>query len=97
MEEFVRGDIVIVPFPFTDLTKLKRRPSLVLAKVKEDVILCQVTSKLNNDPLGIFLENEDTILRSLIASSMVKPYKIFTLKESLVDYKIDQLSKIKIK
>jgi len=46
LEEFVRGDIVVVPFPFSDLTEAKRRPALVLAELEgEDRILCQITSQ----------------------------------------------------
>ena len=41
MEEFVKGDVVIVPFPFSDLTQAKRRPALVIASLSgADVILC---------------------------------------------------------
>jgi mRNA interferase MazF len=45
MARFVKGDIVVVPFPFSDLTQAKRRPALVIAELKgNDVILCQITS-----------------------------------------------------
>jgi len=46
MERFVKGDIVVIPFPFSDLSQHKRRPAMVLADLKgEDLILCQITSK----------------------------------------------------
>jgi len=34
MERFVKGDVVVIPFPFSDLTGAKRRPALVIANLK---------------------------------------------------------------
>ena len=31
MGKFVKGDIVVIPFPFSDLSGSKRRPALVIA------------------------------------------------------------------
>ena len=46
MEGLIAGDVVVVPFPFTDLTSQKVRPALVLASLdRGDVLLCQITSK----------------------------------------------------
>ncbi|WP_235335003.1 MULTISPECIES: type II toxin-antitoxin system PemK/MazF family toxin [Aphanizomenon] len=50
MEEFIKGDVVIVPFPFSDLTQTKRRPALVIATLQgNDLILCQITSQSVSD------------------------------------------------
>ncbi len=47
MAKFVRDDVVVVPFPFSDLTQTKRRPALVIAPLAgNDVILCQITSQI---------------------------------------------------
>lgn len=35
MAKFVRGDVVVLPFPFTDLSSSKKRPSVILADIKE--------------------------------------------------------------
>ena len=43
MARFVKGDVVVVPFPFSDLSHAKRRPALVIASLKgDDAILCQI-------------------------------------------------------
>ncbi len=45
MERFMKGDVVVVLFPFSDLTQAKRRPALVIAELEgDDLILCQITS-----------------------------------------------------
>ncbi len=45
MEKLVKGDVVVIPFPFSDLTQTKRRPSLIIAELEgDDLILCQITS-----------------------------------------------------
>jgi hypothetical protein len=46
MGRFVRGDVVVTPFPYSDLSDSKKRPALVAAALKgDDVILCQITSR----------------------------------------------------
>jgi mRNA interferase MazF len=43
LEKFVNGDVVVVPFPFSDLTEAERRPAHVLAELDGDGrILCQI-------------------------------------------------------
>lgn len=47
MGRFVKGDVVVVPFPFSDLSTTKRRPALVVADLTgDDVVLCQITTRL---------------------------------------------------
>ncbi len=66
MARFVAGDIVFVPFPFSDLSNNKRRPALVLADlIGNDIILCQITSQFNKDSHAIELHNEDFEISSL--------------------------------
>ena len=56
----VKGDVVVVPFPFSDLTQAKRRPALVLAELEgDDLILCQITSRALSDSYAISLTDAD--------------------------------------
>ena len=54
MEKPLKGDVVILPFPFTDLSAAKKRPALVTASLKgDDLILCQITSEQRKDDYTI--------------------------------------------
>jgi len=54
MAKFIKGDVVVIPFPFSDLTQTKRRPALVISTLEgDDVILCQITSQTFRDNYAI--------------------------------------------
>jgi mRNA interferase MazF len=60
MARFVKGDVVVVPFPFSDLTQTKRRPALVVTTLEgNDLILCQITSQMIRDQYSTTLESDD--------------------------------------
>ncbi len=60
MGRFVKGDIVIMPFPFSDLSASKKRPALVIASLAgDDVILCQITSRPIRDRYALAIEEKD--------------------------------------
>ncbi|GBE05328.1 pemK-like protein [bacterium BMS3Abin10] len=66
MAKFVKGDVVVVPFPFSDLTQAKRRPALVISKLEgDDLILCQITSQFIKDDYAISLTDKDFAKGSL--------------------------------
>jgi hypothetical protein len=51
MARFVSGEIVVIPFPFTDFSSTKVRPALVLASLSRgDIILCQITARQPDIP-----------------------------------------------
>ena len=60
MARFVKGDVVVIPFPFSDLTRAKRRPALVIAELEgDDLILCQITSQQIRDRYAVSIEEND--------------------------------------
>lgn len=60
MEKFVKGDVVVLPFPFSDLSNSKKRLALIVANIEGDnIILCQITSEARFDDYLIMLNNED--------------------------------------
>lgn len=53
------GKVILVPFPFSDLSKSKLRPAVVLADAgRDDWVLCQITSNPYRDPNAIVIRNE---------------------------------------
>jgi mRNA interferase MazF len=85
MGRFVKGDAVIILFPFTDLSGNKKRPALVLAVLPgDDVIVCQITSKSKSDSLALPLDTVDFISGSLPISSFIRPNKVFTSDKNLI-------------
>ena len=60
MERLIRGEVVVIPFPFSDLKKSKLRPALVLAELQgEGIILWQITSETVKDMYYIPLSDGD--------------------------------------
>jgi mRNA interferase MazF len=97
MERFVRGDVVVVPFPFTDLTQTKRRPALVLTNLQgSDLILCQITSQASRGRSAIALGLDDFRDGSLNRISNVRPDRLFTADQAIVLYRAGGLSDEKI-
>lgn len=79
-----RGSVVLVPFPFSDLSQAKFRPAVVLAAVgKGDWVLRQVTSKAYGDDKAILISENDFESGRLRVDSFARPGKLFTAHESL--------------
>lgn len=106
MEGLVKGDVVVLPFPFSDLSANKRRPAVVITKGEYgDVILCQITSKAptnrrlrRQSVLGtetVELRDKDFQEGKLKITSYVRPRKIFTADLGLVLYRACKIKKEK--
>ncbi len=79
------GDVVYVPFPFSDLSQSKVRPAICLADSgRGDFVLCQVTSQPYGDPLAIRFDDQDFENGALRISSFARPGKLFTADAGLI-------------
>jgi mRNA interferase MazF len=79
------GAVVLVPFPFSDLSQAKLRPAVVLAAAgRGDWILCQVTSRPYGDPRAMPLIEADFASGSLRTESYARPGKLFTASLELI-------------
>lgn len=97
MERFVKGDVVVVPFPFSDLTEAKRRPALVLAELDgEDRILCQITSQQFGDRYAVPINESDFDEGSLQKISNIRSNRLFTADCKIILYKASHIKSDKI-
>jgi mRNA interferase MazF len=79
------GQVVLVPFPFSDLSQAKMRPAVVRADAgRGDWILCQVTSNPYGDARVITLRAKEFKSGSLRITSYARPGKLFTANENLI-------------
>lgn len=78
------GSVVLLPFPFSDLSHSKKRPAIVLADVgRGDFVLCQVTSNPYADPVAVIVSESDFLDGGLQRDSYARPGKLFTANASL--------------
>ena len=92
MAKFIKGDVVVIPFPFSDLTQSKRRPALVITGLEgDDLILCQITSQTIKDKYAILISDDDFQTGSLKQPSNVRPNRIFTADSHIVLYRVGNL------
>lgn len=97
MARFVKGDVVVVPFPFSDLIRAKRRPALVVAELEgDDLILCQITTQRITDRYAVSIEEDDFETGTLRQKSNVRPNRIFTADRQIVLYHVGHLKPNKI-
>ncbi len=96
MMSFEFGDVVLVPFPFTDQTAVKQRPAVVISSAtynreRPDVIILALTSRVRQ-PLGF---GEAVVDRwreaGLLKPSVMKPV-VATLEQALVRQRLGQLT-----
>ncbi|MEK6906012.1 MAG: type II toxin-antitoxin system PemK/MazF family toxin [Nanoarchaeota archaeon] len=96
MEGFVKGDIIIIEFPYSNLRDIKRRPVLILKVPKgDDVIVAQITGESYEDSLEIHLKKEDFKRGNLKRKSYVRIDKIASIEKYLIKYKAGSLKQEK--
>ena len=93
----MRGDVVVLNFPFSDLSQTKRRPALVLAALQgDDLILCQITSQAREDGYSVRLELAEGAAGGLNQSSRIRPNRLFTADSGIVLYRAGHVSVSKL-
>lgn len=93
------GDLVVLPFPYTDLTSSKQRPALAVSPGwyndgSPDALFAYVTSveQAEEDPFSLPLTAEHLESGQLVKSSWVRTDKLFTLERTLVRKTVARLN-----
>ena len=77
MGRLVKGDIVVLSYPFSDFSGAKRRPALVIADLEgDDVILCQITSQAKTDRYAVKLQKDYFIKRVICLTRIFAIHQI---------------------
>lgn len=93
-------EIILVSFPYSDLSSSKRRPVLVISnnnsnKNYPDILVTVITSNLYKDDYSVELQNNDLEVGVLPEQSIIKCHKLFTIDQSQVLKRFSIVSKKK--
>lgn len=91
----VKGDILLITFPFTDLSDSKLRPTVVLAYTELDVTVCFITTHLQWQETAD-VQLSPTLLNGLRKQSLIRTSKIATLDKTLAKGLLGRLTDIEI-
>ena len=93
----MKGKIVLIPFPFTDLTTAKLRPALVLFEGEKDVVVAFISSRISRKPslAEVIIEEShpEFALTGLKISSVIRLDKVATVLKDLIVGEIGELGK----
>lgn len=93
MGAFTVGQVIVLPFPFSDLSRQKNRPALLLADAEHgDWVLCQITSNPFMDSRAVELTSQDFSAGGLQRTSYARSGKLFTANQSLMLYAAGKLT-----
>jgi mRNA interferase MazF len=93
----VAGEVVVIPFPQTDLARGKRRPALVLADLPgDDLILCQITRRQRSDGPSIPLDESDLSEANCASKASFVHQRLFTVETALILYSVGNASRSKL-
>lgn len=98
MGQFVKGDVVVTYFPYSDLSDKKKRPALVLAAFPESsvLLLAQITSRDKSDEFVVELDRTDFESGALRVDSFIRTNFLFTSDEELPLYTAGRLKPEKV-
>ena len=96
MARFSRGDIVILPFPYSNASGAKRRPALVLAELPFfgglDYLVAMITTQRVGDPRSFEILPSDLVAGRLAVQSYLRPLHLFGAEGNRIDRRVAVMS-----
>ena len=97
MGAFAAGQVVLLPFPFSDLSQSKYRPALLLSGVgRGDWLACQITSNPYADQRAVEITGADFAIGGLQCTSYARPGKLFTAHDRIFTRSLGTLQTAKL-
>ena len=90
-------ELVLLPFPFSDLESTKVRPAIIVSndffnKKGDDCLMAPLTTIIKDEPYSILLKQEDLISGRLIKPSRIRLDKIFSVQKDLISMRIGKIN-----
>lgn len=96
--KYSQREIVLVPFPFSDLSTTKKRPVLIISNddynsKHDDVVVCVITSNKFKDDFSVVIKDDNLEYGFLPEESTIKYHKLFTINKSKIGKKFSIVNK----
>ncbi len=97
---YKQKEIVLVPFPYSNLSSIKKRPVLIVSNNNYNsnypaIVVCVITRNLFKDNFSVALTNDDLENGILPELSIMKCHKLFTIRQSQIIKKFSLINKEK--
>jgi len=97
MGGLVKGDVVVIPFPFSDFSASKRRPAVVVAVPPgRDVIVAQITTNPSSPAPAVPVAPADFVSGQLMHLSYARPTIVLAVDPAIILYKVGSLTETKL-
>jgi mRNA interferase MazF len=98
--KYSHRDIVMIPWPYSDLTATAQRPALIVSNhahngANDDFIFCALTSNAREWVNSVEVANSDLESGQLVCKSRIKPTKLMALHKGIIKFRVATLNKQK--
>ena len=90
-----KGDIVLITFPFTDLSGSKLQPAVVLTDTSLDLTVCFITTQIGwKEPTDVLVT--PSLTNGLRKQSLIRTRKMATLDRDLTKGVLGRLTQVEL-